>query len=70
MMRLTHAQILAGPNAELHRKKMALALENGRAVCAENRERIKVQKAGKPGLFNPDKYKCWAFPGFKKEESK
>ena len=59
MMRITHTQILAGPNADLHREKMALATKNGHATSAVNRERIKTQKAGKAGCFNPDKYKCW-----------
>ena len=59
MMRITHTQILQGPNGEQHREKMALATKNGHATSAANRERIKSLKAGKPGCFNPDKFKCW-----------
>lgn len=30
-----------------------------RETAAKNRANAKAQKAGRPGFFNPDKYRCW-----------
>ena len=56
---LTHARQMSGPNSEKHREQVLKMMEGGRKIVAENRSVVKAQKEGKPGVFNPSKYRCW-----------